>query len=329
MTEELIKAALTKQAERAPHPGPVLHALAGERRSSRKSLVVGLVAALVAVLALGATALMAPSQPEPPPVGFAERELAGLPMGYDLGWLPDGYVETDRSTSFNQVATRTWTSGESTISLMVQSRRAPGLRPVWVDDILNAPPDRRTTVRGQPGMFEQTGEDNREMLSWLPNPDYRVSVMLYAVPEPQGLAQRLADSAEASADVLTPEFQVGLPPERVEISVRGSAPSTATTTVSDFGYAGNWREFDATITDAPAPGGYEVMVRGVRGTFVPFQPKTGAALSVPVGEARWLVFRTPAAEYGVQGPGWESALVPIAEQVVLNSKVDLSWVGTR
>ncbi|MGC7093411.1 hypothetical protein ACPZ19_01980 [Amycolatopsis lurida] len=331
MTEELIKAALTKQAERSPHPGPVLHALAGQRRSSRKSLVVGLVAALVAVLALGATALLAPSQPEPPPVGFAERELAGVPMRYDLGWVPDGYVETERTYSSGYVQIRTWTSGESMISLFVQTPRPVEPKQMWTDDILNAPAADKVTVHGRPGAFEQTNDPARVTLDWLPKPDVRLGLLFTSVPDPRAIALRVAESATESADVLTPQFELGLPSDRVHVTVEGSAPSTAVTTVSDFGYAGNWRELDATIAPAPADlsGGYEVMVRGVRGTFVPFQPETGAALSVPIGEARWLVLRTPAAKYGVQGPGWESALVPIAEQVVLNSKVDFSWVGTR
>ncbi|GAB2764486.1 hypothetical protein [Amycolatopsis magusensis] len=331
MTEELIKAALAKQAHRAPHSGPILHALTGERRSSRRTLVVSLVAALVAVLALGATSLLAPSPPPAPVAGFAQRELPGLPMRYDVGWLPDGYVETSRSYAYDYIQIRTWASGESRISLFVQATPGPDGLPVWTDDITGAPEPQRTSVHGRPGAFEVTDDPEQASLAWLPAPKVRLSLQFHEVAEPRVIAPRIAESVHESADVLTPQFDLGLPPERVEVSVEGSSPSTAVTKASDWNTSGSWKEFDAAVAPAPAdlPGGYEVLVRGIRGKFVPFQPKTGAALSVPLGDGRWMVLRTPPAEYGVRGPGWESALVEVAEKIVLNSATDLSWVGTR
>ncbi|AXB46387.1 hypothetical protein [Amycolatopsis albispora] len=327
MTEELIRDALAKQADRAPHGDPIRYALAAERPSSRRGLVVGVVAALVVTLALVATSLLAPSTTAPV-AGFAQRELAGLPMRYDAGWLPDGYAETSRTSSYGHLQTRTWTSGPATISLMVQ---VGGRNPVWTGDLADAPPADRVSVHGSPGAFERTDDPDRVLLSWLPKPDVRLGLLFTAVPGARSFAQRVAESVHESEDVLTPQFDLGLAPERVEVTVGGSSPATATTTVSDSGIGGNWKELDAVIAPAPSdlPGGYEVPVRGLRGTFVPFQPETGAALSVPLGDGRWLVLRTPPAQYGVQGPAWESALVEVAEKIVLNSAVDFSWVGAR
>jgi hypothetical protein len=121
-TEELIASALARQADRAPHPGPIVHALAKRRHRSWRTLVVIVVAMLVTGgISVPLALQSSPDQPAPTPAPdpVPRDTSSGVPMAYMPTYLPQGYVETRRTTSESgDSQVRTWTKGNSDVYLM-------------------------------------------------------------------------------------------------------------------------------------------------------------------------------------------------------------------
>ena len=113
-TEQLVKDALGKLAERTPHPGPTLNALRRKRKQQRNNIFLIAVAGTAAVAVLIFAGLVASDRYTPPNHNDAAAALmpdrpAGQPIAlkYTPHWLPDGFVETHRAISGNQIS-RDW-----------------------------------------------------------------------------------------------------------------------------------------------------------------------------------------------------------------------------
>ncbi|MFS8096397.1 hypothetical protein LFM09_04585 [Lentzea alba] len=102
-TEQLIKEALGKLAERTPHPGPTLNALRRKRKRQRNNIFLIATAGVAAVAVLIFTGLVASSRYQPLDGDNAAAALmpdkAGaqtVALKYAPHWLPNGFVETHR-----------------------------------------------------------------------------------------------------------------------------------------------------------------------------------------------------------------------------------------
>ncbi|ANZ37937.1 hypothetical protein BBK82_19615 [Lentzea guizhouensis] len=100
-TEQLIKEALGKLAERTPHPGPTLNAVRRKRKRHRNVFLIA-TAGVAAAAVLIFTGLVASDRYTPPSSTDAAAVLGGdqttsrLPLKYAPHWLPAGYAEVYR-----------------------------------------------------------------------------------------------------------------------------------------------------------------------------------------------------------------------------------------
>lgn len=100
-TEQLVKEALGKLAERTPHPGPTLNALRRKRKRQRNNIFLIATAGVAAVAVLIFAGVIASDRYTPPSHDDAAAALVGdqatrLPLKYSPHWLPAGYAEVYR-----------------------------------------------------------------------------------------------------------------------------------------------------------------------------------------------------------------------------------------
>lgn len=110
-TEQLVKEALGKLAERTPHPGPTLNALRRKRKRQHGSVFMISIAGVAAVAVLIFAGVIASDRYTPPTGNDAAAALMPdkgqtVALKYAPHWLPDGFVENFRGTS-DQVS-RVW-----------------------------------------------------------------------------------------------------------------------------------------------------------------------------------------------------------------------------
>lgn len=109
-TEQLIKEALGKLAERTPHPGPTLNALRRKRKRHRNVFLIAAAGvAAVAVLIFAGT--IASDRYQPPHHNDAAAALMSgngqsVALRYEPHWLPEGFVENFRGT--HEQVSRVW-----------------------------------------------------------------------------------------------------------------------------------------------------------------------------------------------------------------------------
>lgn len=110
-TEQLIKEALGKLAERTPHPGPTLNALRRKRKNQRSVFMIA-AAGMAAVVVLIFAGVVASDRYQPLHHDNAAAALVGeqgigVSLRYSPHWLPEGFVENFRGTADKQVS-RVW-----------------------------------------------------------------------------------------------------------------------------------------------------------------------------------------------------------------------------
>ncbi|MEV6242337.1 hypothetical protein [Lentzea sp. NPDC051838] len=109
-TEQLVKDALGKLAERTPHPGPTLNALRRKRKRHRNVFMIA-TAGVAAVAVLIFAGVIASDRYSPPSGSDAAAALntdngQTVALKYAPHWLPDGFVENFRGT--NDQVSRVW-----------------------------------------------------------------------------------------------------------------------------------------------------------------------------------------------------------------------------
>ncbi|KJK49064.1 hypothetical protein UK23_15185 [Lentzea aerocolonigenes] len=109
-TEQLVKDALGKLAERTPHPGPTLNALRRKRKRHRNVFMIA-TAGMAAVAVLIFAGVIASDRYAPPNSNEAGAVLMpgngqSVALKYAPHWLPPGFVENYRST--NDQVSRVW-----------------------------------------------------------------------------------------------------------------------------------------------------------------------------------------------------------------------------
>ncbi|RAS69129.1 hypothetical protein C8D87_1021207 [Lentzea atacamensis] len=117
-TEQLIKEALGKVAERTPHPGPTLNALRRKRKRHHRNVFLIATAGMAAVAVLIFAGVIASDKYTPPRGNDAAAVLMSgngqnVALKYVPHWLPDGFVETFRAAD-NDGTTRVWMLSDAT-----------------------------------------------------------------------------------------------------------------------------------------------------------------------------------------------------------------------
>lgn len=111
-TEQLIKEALGKVAERTPHPGPTLNALRRKHKRPHRNVFLIAATGMAAVAVLIFAGVVASDRYTPPSGNDAAAVLMPgtsqtVALKYAPHWLPDGYVETLRAAN-EEGTTRVW-----------------------------------------------------------------------------------------------------------------------------------------------------------------------------------------------------------------------------
>ncbi|TWP53241.1 hypothetical protein FKR81_04530 [Lentzea tibetensis] len=307
-TEQLIKEALNRQADRAPHPGPTLSALRRPaRRRSRSSLFLTVGTAVAAAAVLFAAGVLVGKGPSPDNGAAAllptTTPSASTHVKFSPGWLPDGFVEVYRSAGPDGIV-RVWTTEPSAdppfatakpmVSLSVDGN--PEGFETWEQVAL---------ANGATGYVQvtqgQTGPG--ATIVWRAPDVLRVTVR--GVPDVRATAVQIAGAVQPDDKSVVRsavEYQ-GLSLPRVW----GASPSRWTSEI-------RVDPFTAQVsTDPPdLTGGKPVDVRGKQGTYVP-----GKYVAV-LDRGVWLT---------VTGQLTEGQLVKIANDIKIDPKPGYDWIG--
>ncbi|NKE55431.1 hypothetical protein FXN61_00745 [Lentzea sp. PSKA42] len=117
-TEQLVKEALGKLAERTPHPGPTLNALRRKRKRQRNNIFLIATAGMAAVAVLIFAGAIASDRYTPPSHNDAAAALMpgngqSVALKYTPHWLPDGFVETLRAANEDGTTARVWVPSDA------------------------------------------------------------------------------------------------------------------------------------------------------------------------------------------------------------------------
>ncbi|WP_086668404.1 hypothetical protein [Lentzea kentuckyensis] len=310
-TEQLVKDALGKLAERTPHPGPTLNALRRKRKQQRNNIFLIATAGMAAVAVLIFAGLVASDRYTPPNHNDAAAALvpdrpAGQPIAlkYTPHWLPDGFVETHRAMSGDQVS-RDWVPAGSKGNPLEQAEQPR----VTVQTIKDLPADH--------DKFEKVSV--RELQAWVLvhgsvaelfwKAQDVINVTVRGTADPRAVALRVADSVrmDAKATFLPPFWLDG-------------KPATEVWGDSAYSWSARWagEKYGVTVsTSAPAKtDGALLTLRGQKGSLI-----DDSTVAVRDSSGFWITVN------GARGE--RDALVAIAGRVQLQivPQPDTVWIG--
>ena len=310
-TEQLVKDALGKLAERTPHPGPTLNALRRKRKQQRNNIFLIATAGMAAVAVLIFTGLVASDKYTPPSHNDAAAALmphksAGepIPLKYAPHWLPDGFVETHR-VAFGDQVSRDWVPAGSKGNPLEKAEQPR----ITVQTIKDLPADRdkfeRVSVRQLPAWVVVHGSVAE--LFWKAQDVLNVTVR--GLADPKSVALQVADSVrmDAKASFLPPFWLDGAPASEVW----GDSP---------YDWTARWagEKYGVTVsTSAPAKtDGALVALRGQKGSLV-----DDGTVVVRDSSGFWITVN------GAQGE--RDVLVATADRVQLQivPQPDTVWIG--
>lgn len=298
-TENLIRAALARQAERAPHPGPILHALEKPRR--RRPWLLAIVGALVVAAAVAIPVAVSGNDPQPPAV-IPPLPSDAIPMRYKPTYLPDGMTEGRRiSDNDGNLQTRHWGDGKvGAVSLANATGDQLGMFAGCKDGVV-------VNVNGRPGRLSQSPGGFWEV-SWMATQDTCVQV----TGGNEATALRVARSVQPDGEaVMRPLLRFGwLPPEltRQTFIVAREANGKVTAAV---------------IVHSGGNGGPNLMVGLHQKGFVS-DTKNPKVATVDLKDGR--VLRVDFSEAPPMTPEQTQHLV---SRIAPVEGVDLSWLGPR
>lgn len=319
-TETLLRESLERRATRAPDGHEVRNALAraGQRRPRARFALVGVTAAVVAIVAgvaIGTQVLTSSEEPAPTP----EAAAAGLVLGYTPGWLPDGFTEQYRETGPGTTPQiRRWFGGTGEVALSAYSTADPE----WSQTALRiaAIPD-QTLVHGRVGMV--TGATGTSaLLTWLADDRHVLTAQVTGVPDARAVAQRIAESVTAKAVAIHGELRFGPLPAFLRLL------STAAYGTSPGDGASELHAYDpvrpavavlhaSVSASAPTIGAAPIRVRGRDGFFL---AGDDAVVTVQLPSGRWLT---------VTGKQPRETLIEIADAMQVDPAPDYRWIGRK
>ena len=359
VTEEMIRAALERVAERAPDGVAVRAALAGRARllHQRRTLVLaGGAAAATVATGVPAAALWLRRNGSPvAPSGPAQPPNRRFPLRWRPTWLPNGLVELHRSTKFDDEVTewvRGWgprpaddasQSGLPAVALrMTRESALPEIgRPV--------------SINGTPGRLHNDPGAPECGVLWLAAPGQLLTASITKMSptkDPEESSLRIARSVVADpAAVCEVWVAFGWLPAgygdaarsfSLGASVKPGQPVTPTARIerlflhptAESGAVGS-----LTIgEDRPRPqGAQDVTVRGRPGWMV-WNEHDESVVYVPLEDGRPLVMTVKATRIGEprnrtlppRGRSWtREELLRVVDEVRLGPIPDLSWFGRR
>ncbi|MET9633216.1 hypothetical protein ABZX92_37740 [Lentzea sp. NPDC006480] len=202
-TEQLVKDALGKLAERTPHPGPTLNALRRKRKRHRNVFMIA-TAGMAAVAVLIFAGVIASDRYAPPKGNDAAAVLMpgngqAVALKYAPHWLPNGFVENFRGT--NDQVSRVWvpkgdqgypfTDGRPTV-VIGTSAEMPDVSSGWSEATVRGLKAWVRTGQGQsPGSTARVVWKAQDILS----------VEVRGVDDVQAVALQVAESVRADAKI--------------------------------------------------------------------------------------------------------------------------------
>ncbi|WP_414944063.1 hypothetical protein [Amycolatopsis sp. cmx-11-32] len=320
-TEDLIRESLEHLATRAPDGAEIRDALAQHPRS-RPTMALALVAAAVAIIALGVP-LGLRAFTAVPPASARNADWSVLP--YKPGWLPDGFKEASRGGKpYPAPLSRSWAAGElGQIDLLItplSDRSAP-----WTI----APAPNQIIVHGRVGMATEVTAWST-MLTWSPDDVYLLSMTLSHLKDPRAVGERIAEAMVPDGRArVSGELRFGRLPADLELSgVKTFMKDNGGVTELEATRAGE-PTAAAVVTaslsgDRPVPDGVEpvpIEVRGLDGVYLPEREgplgHQDGTIAVQLEGGRWLT---------VSGERDRAALLDVANSLQI-IQGDYSWFG--
>ncbi len=296
-TEQLVKDALGKLAERTPHPGPTLNALRRKRKRHRNVFMIAAagVAAVAVLIFAGVIASdrYMPPNPNDAAAALVQGDGKSVPFKYAPHWLPAGFVESLRAT--NGAPTRVWGPAGAT----------PYSNPGLVIRVHGAMPDVHgwdlTQVRGLEAWVQVRGD--AATVVWKAQDVLDVSVT--GVGDAREVALRVAESVRADAKITyAPPFKLE---GRYAELVRGTAPDKWH---SSLGRNSVSVQVATEKPELPEPN-EQLTVRGKQGV------RNGNTVAVQDG-GLWI---------SATASAWSDELVELVNKVEIVDRPDTSWIG--
>lgn len=203
-TEQLIKDALGKLAERTPHPGPTLNALRRKRKRQRNNIFLIATAGMAAVAVLIFAGVVASDRYTPPNGNDAAAVLMpgngqSVSLKYTPHWLPEGFVENFRGT--NGQVSRVWVpSGDKGYPF---NDGRPAVTVSTRADLPDVKGWEETTVRGLKAWVQVVQGQARDSVAhvlWKAQDVLNVEVR--GVDDVRATALRVAESVRADAKIV-------------------------------------------------------------------------------------------------------------------------------
>jgi hypothetical protein len=320
-TEELIKAALAKQVQRAPHSGPILNALSQPRRRGTRPALVAIIGACVIAGAVVVPLSFRSDQSAPPPpatqapspTSSSAVKPVGIPMKFRPADIPDGFVQLIRGSYLDGTYQRWgWHKADSLITMHVTTRGNDQFASCATYLNANQPGVQKITVNGASGSL-RLGSDSEATVRWCRDNDTVLTLTVYKTPNPAELAQKVAASVRPDgSSTVTPTLAFGQLPAAIthtEVTLGGDSVAAV---AADVTAAGN--------NNNPA-----ISARVVRKGGTLTQEHDGVVVvTVPLPDGRQV-------EVSSQGNTVLSRkqLTEIANGIKVEPNPDFSWVGTR
>ncbi|SDJ84025.1 hypothetical protein SAMN04488074_103341 [Lentzea albidocapillata subsp. violacea] len=297
-TEQLIKEALGRLAERTPHPGPTLNALRRKRKRQRNNIFLIATAGMAAVVTLIFAGVIASDRYTPPNANDAAAALVqdngkSVAFKYAPHWLPSGFVESLRAT--NVSPTRVWGPAGAT----------PYSNPSLVIRALGGMPDTHgwesANVRGLEAWVQVRGD--AATVVW--KAQDVLEVTMSGASDAREVALRVAESVRADAKI-THEPPFKLEGRYAEL-VRGTAPDRWH---SSLGRNSISVQVATDRPELPAPN-EALTVRGKQGV------RNGNTVAVQDG-GLWISATSSA---------WSDELIELVNKVEIAGGPDTGWIG--
>jgi hypothetical protein len=197
-TEQLIKEALGKLAERTPHPGPTLNALRRKRKRHGNVFFIA-TAGIAAVAVLIFAGVIASDRYTPPNSNDAAAALIpgngqSVALKYSPHWLPDGFVETLRAANEGTTA-RVWVPSDASADAPLVD--GPQVQVSSGTVYVSAPAGwQDTTVRGLKARVQEHA--GRAIVEW--KAQVTLVVQVSGMDRLKETALRVADSVRADSN---------------------------------------------------------------------------------------------------------------------------------
>lgn len=302
-TEHLIRAALAKQAERAPHSGRIRHALDKPRR--RRPWLLVIVGALVAAVAVAIPVAVSGNDPQPPAtIPPAPLPSDAVRMKYKSTYLPEGVTEGRRTSADDgSLQSRHWSDGKLA-DFSVSNATGDQLnrfRGCTTGTVINVNGHSAQIVQGTGGAWE---------VSWMATQD--TCVMVGAQTEE--LALQVARSVRPDGEaILRPPLRFGwLPPDLTHKTTIIGSEKIDNKTVMIAGIV---------VESDHLPGGPSLLATvGQPGRVPVMNDSKTISQSLPDGR----IVRVDFSEAPAMAPEQKQHLV---NSITAVEGVDLSWLG--